>query len=98
MLFGHSFVHPDTIVIQKVSRGADIEDENGNVVGYEYNSEAESWMSRTDMDFSIFEIEESYLEESSQKYTGLINATWEEPCDKQKVEKLKEEFLLMVQT
>ena len=97
VLFGRSFVYPDTIVVQKVSRGADIEDENGIVIGQEYNPEAESWMERTDMSCSIFSVEEALLDESAKKYTEFIKATWEEPCDKQKVEKLKEEFLQIVQ-
>lgn len=95
VLFGRSFTYPDTIVVEQVWRVGHYEDDEGNQIGPEYNAEAESWMARTDMSCSIFTVPKLSLDVLSKKYTYFIKASWEEPCDEEKVERLKEEFLLM---
>lgn len=96
VLFGHSFSQPDTIIVEKVWRVGFFEDEEGNQLGPEYNADAESWMARTDMSCVVFPVSKASLDTLTKKYTDFIKASWEECYDKLKVERLKKEFLIMV--
>lgn len=97
VLFGRSFIYPDVIVVEEVFCVGFIKDNEGDIISTEYNSDAESWMARSDMSCSILSVRKESFEVLAKKYIDFIKASWDDNCSGEDVERLKEDFLLTVE-
>lgn len=93
VLFGHSVEQPDVIVTQKIWQEEMLTDEEGNDLGLFYNEEAESWMARNDMSWSIFTISAESFDALQGLYADYVRASWEDRQDRTTVERFKQAFL-----
>lgn len=98
VLFGSSDIYPDTIIVKKVECVGYYKGPDGEPVGPMYDSEAESWLARTDMNCAIYSIDNNSFEELAERYSTFVKAAWEKTSKEDEVWKLKEEFLSMAES
>lgn len=96
VLFASSFENPNIIVVEPATVVGHYKDEEGNIIGFEYDGVIETWLARAHMSCYIYTVSSSSLPILKKKYTEFIKEAWKEPCDNEHVERLKEEFLQMV--
>lgn len=96
--FGRSWYNPEVVHIMEEGTvfNETVYEEGVPVEVPILQGEVESWLSRTDMSFSRFEIEKEKLDEAEKKYRAFIASSWEDPIDKPETEMLKQEFLAFV--